>query len=101
MCIRDRVTDPKKPLGQTIRILRGALGLTQEQLAEKAGLHWTFISRVEQGRRNISILKLHRICLLYTSYQEKGAFQQIMDRLRKVARGPDGFTPVLLSLIHI
>jgi transcriptional regulator with XRE-family HTH domain len=55
------VTDPKKPLGQTIRILRGALGLTQEQLAEKAGLHWTFISRVEQGRRNISILKLHRI----------------------------------------
>ena len=28
-------------------------------------------------------------------YQEKGAFQQIMDRLRKVARGPDGFTPVL------
>jgi hypothetical protein len=28
-------------------------------------------------------------------YQEKGAFQQLMDRLRKVARGPDGFTPVL------
>ena len=28
-------------------------------------------------------------------YQEKGAFQQLMDRLRKVARGLDGFTPVL------
>jgi hypothetical protein len=28
-------------------------------------------------------------------YQEKGAFQQLMDRLRKVARGPDGFAPVL------
>jgi hypothetical protein len=27
-------------------------------------------------------------------YQEKSAFQQLMDRLRKVARGPDGFTPV-------
>lgn len=28
-------------------------------------------------------------------YQEKGAFQQLMERLRKVARGPDGFAPVL------
>jgi hypothetical protein len=28
-------------------------------------------------------------------YQEKGAFQQLMDRLRKVVRGPDGFVPVL------
>ena len=28
-------------------------------------------------------------------YQEKGAFQKLMDRLRKVARGPDGFAPVL------
>ena len=28
-------------------------------------------------------------------YQEKGTFQKLMGRLRKVARGPDGFTPVL------
>jgi hypothetical protein len=28
-------------------------------------------------------------------YQEKGAFHQLMDRLRKVVRGPDGFAPVL------
>jgi hypothetical protein len=28
-------------------------------------------------------------------YQEKGAFQQLMDHLRKVVRGPDGFAPVL------
>jgi len=28
-------------------------------------------------------------------YQEKGAFQTLMGRLRKVARGPDGFAPVL------
>jgi hypothetical protein len=30
-------------------------------------------------------------------YQEKGAFQQLMERLRKVARGPDGFAPVLAA----
>jgi len=28
-------------------------------------------------------------------YQEKGAFQQLMNRLRKVVRGPDGFAPVV------
>ena len=55
------ITDPRKPLGQTIRIRREKLGLTQEQLAEKAGLHWTFISGVERGVRNISIVKLHQI----------------------------------------
>lgn len=59
--VDDPSTDPRKPLGQTIRARRDALGLTQEQLAEKAGLHWTFISGVERGIRNISILKLHRI----------------------------------------
>ena len=28
-------------------------------------------------------------------YQEKNAFQQLMDRLRRVASGPNGFAPVL------
>ncbi|MFZ0306033.1 MAG: helix-turn-helix transcriptional regulator [Terracidiphilus sp.] len=59
----DPITDPRKPLGQTIRNRREALGLTQEQLAERAGLHWTFISGVERGIRNISIMKLHRIAI--------------------------------------
>jgi hypothetical protein len=30
-------------------------------------------------------------------YQEKGAFQQLKDRLRKVAHGPDRFAPVLIA----
>jgi hypothetical protein len=30
-------------------------------------------------------------------YQEKGAFQQLMECLRKVARGPNGFAPVILT----
>ncbi|WP_414648589.1 helix-turn-helix domain-containing protein [Edaphobacter sp.] len=32
-------------------------------MAERAGLHWTFISGVERGVRNISIVKLHRIAV--------------------------------------
>jgi transcriptional regulator with XRE-family HTH domain len=53
--------DPRKPLGQTIKIRRLKLGLTQEQLAEKAGLHWTYVSGIERGVRNISIVKLSQV----------------------------------------
>jgi transcriptional regulator with XRE-family HTH domain len=61
--VNAQITDPRKPLGLAIRKRREELGLTQEQLAERADLHWTFISGVERGVRNISILKLHRIAL--------------------------------------
>jgi transcriptional regulator with XRE-family HTH domain len=55
------VTDPRKPLGAAIRKRRLALGLTQEQLAEKADLHWTYISGIERGIRNVSIVNLFHI----------------------------------------
>jgi transcriptional regulator with XRE-family HTH domain len=55
------VAEPLKPLGRAIRKRREDLGLTQEQLAEKADLHWTFISGVERGKRNVSIVKLWKI----------------------------------------
>ncbi len=32
--------------------------MTQEQLAEKADLHWTYISGIERGIRNVSIMNL-------------------------------------------
>jgi len=54
-------TDPRKLLGEAIRKRRLALGLTQEQLAERADLHWTFISGIERGHRNVSVLRLYDI----------------------------------------
>jgi transcriptional regulator with XRE-family HTH domain len=54
-------SDPRKILGKEIRKRRAALGLTQEQLAEKADLHWTYISGIERGVRNVSIEKLLNI----------------------------------------
>ncbi len=37
-------------VGQRIRELREKAGLTQQQVAEKIGLHWTSISQWERGR---------------------------------------------------
>lgn len=57
------VTDPRKPLGEAIRKRRLVLGLTQEELAEKADLHWTYVSGIERGVRNVSIVNLFHIAL--------------------------------------
>lgn len=48
-------------LGERIRSRRGALGLSQEALADQCGVHWTFVGQVERGRRNISFHNLLKL----------------------------------------
>lgn len=48
-------------LGEVIRRHRKAKQLTQEQLAELADSHWTYISEIENGHRNPGIDVLRRI----------------------------------------
>jgi transcriptional regulator with XRE-family HTH domain len=48
-------------LGQAIKRRRLAVGLTQEELAERSDMHWTYVSQIEHGRRNISVAALIRI----------------------------------------
>jgi transcriptional regulator with XRE-family HTH domain len=43
---------PHPDLGRAIKEIREEAGLTQEQVAEVAELHWTAISHLESGRRN-------------------------------------------------
>jgi transcriptional regulator with XRE-family HTH domain len=56
--VADGPGDPRKILGAAIKRRRLNLGLTQEQLAEAADLHWTYVSGIERGIRNVSILNL-------------------------------------------
>lgn len=48
-------------IGERIRQIRKAKGLTQEELAEKAGINASYMGTVERGDRNISIETLEKI----------------------------------------
>lgn len=50
-----------KQLGLAIKVERVRNGLSQEELAEKANLHRTYIGMVERAERNISVINLIQI----------------------------------------
>lgn len=59
---------PKSPLsavtgefGRRVRLRREELELSQEKLAERCELHWTYIGQVERGQRNLSLHNIVRI----------------------------------------
>lgn len=55
------MSDFLKLVGEQIRFIRKTKGLTQQSLAEKAGLQLSYVSDVERGGRNISLETLDKI----------------------------------------
>jgi transcriptional regulator with XRE-family HTH domain len=49
------VSDARKIFASRLRQIRQIEGLSQEELADRAGLHRTYVGSVERGERNISI----------------------------------------------
>lgn len=45
----------RKAFGMKVRMRRFEVGLTQEELAEMADLHPTYVGSVERGERNIAL----------------------------------------------
>ena len=62
--MKKNVATPEKMLSALCTVLqeqRKALGLTQLELAQEAGMQRSYISDVEQGARNLSVKNLCRI----------------------------------------
>ena len=55
--------DPKAIFARNLRRLRSSAGLSQEELAARAGLHRTYISSIEHGNRNVSIENIYAIAV--------------------------------------
>jgi transcriptional regulator with XRE-family HTH domain len=54
-------SDPRQQFGRRLRELRIARGYSQEELADRADLDRTYISGIERGRRNVSLLNIWRL----------------------------------------
>ncbi len=55
--------DIKILVGQRVKELRNKLGISQEELADLAGLDRTYITSVECGKRNISIVNIEKLSI--------------------------------------
>ena len=49
--------------GIRLREIRERVGVSQEKLADLAKLHRTYVSSVERGKRNISLLNIEKLAI--------------------------------------
>ena len=52
-------------LSEFVKNKRKQLGFTQEEFAEKAGVALTVIRKIEQGKENLSLIKVNQVLSLF------------------------------------
>jgi len=53
--------DIRRRLGSNVRRLREEAGWSQEDYADRAGIHRTYVSDIERGERNPTVLMLEKL----------------------------------------
>ena len=51
----------QQSFGVRLRTLREQTGLSQEELASRAGLHRTYVGGIERGERNVSAVNIEKL----------------------------------------
>jgi transcriptional regulator with XRE-family HTH domain len=49
--------------GQNVRKRRAALGLSQENFSELAGVHRTYVGMIERGEKNITLRNIEKFAI--------------------------------------
>ena len=71
MARRLSASDIRVRFGFVVKTLREKHALTQEDLADKAGIHRTYLSDIERGSRNVALINIERLAhSLSVSLQE-------------------------------
>jgi transcriptional regulator with XRE-family HTH domain len=55
------VGDIRTTFGRRVRELRNGLGISQEELADRAGLHYTYVGGIERGERNLGVVNVEKM----------------------------------------
>lgn len=77
----------RRALGQLLREMRVESGLSQVELAEKLGVHQSFVTRVEQGERQLSLLEMRLICQTLSH-----RIEDVVERLEHAIRSEEDRT---------
>lgn len=85
MGLASQRTPAQIELGRRVRTRRKELGLSQMGLAERVGLHFTFVSTVERGERNLSLASLLAIA--------EGLGMDVGDLVARLSEQPNADEP--------
>jgi len=61
MAAKRKAESARQTFARNLKRLRVEAGLSQEELAARAGLHRTYVGSVERGERNISIDNIEKL----------------------------------------
>ena len=87
-----RAVELKLLLGNAIKEQRYALGISQEELAARAGLHRTYVSEVERGERNPSIASIEKLAQAL-----EVSFTSLFERTGQPSVSPDAVEILLVE----
>ena len=59
--VKRQIPKERRLLGAAVRVRRRALGLSQEEFAEKVDCHRNFVGRIERGEQNPTVDTLLKI----------------------------------------
>jgi len=80
-------------LGRRIRARRLRLGMTQEELAERSALHYTYIGQIERGEKNLTVSSLEKIVAALDI-----TFCDLFENMQPAARQP-GYAAQCYALV--